>query len=351
MDSTLDDGNDHLEGNDINSDEEYGGDEYHEHANEVDDDEIDENELLYDGAPLTVKESLLSVFTFSLRHSITGTCLADLLQLVSLHIPRNNKFTKTVYKFMKYFEYLKTPLVKHYYCRRCLSALEYENAECECTNRELCYFIELKISDQLQSLLDKPGFIENLSHQYRGRHKQSRDAIEDIYDGALYKAHVEKNNSEANIFTLSFMWYSDGAPIFKSRKYSLWPLYFIINELPYAERIKKENVLVAEIWFGESDPVPDLFLKPIYDQLAGFQVGKVLTTNDLEMHTVKAFLLCGTCDSPARADFLNHVRFNGEYGCFRCLSKGYSIRGENFGNTWIHSFEGNLQLRSKEVHE
>lgn len=199
--------------------------------------------------------------------------------------------------------------------------------------------------------MEKPSFMESLSHQYRGRNKQSAGAIEDIYDGALYKSHAQNNNPLSDIFTLSFMWYSDGAPIFKSRKYSLWPLYFIINELPYAERMKEDNVVEAGIWFGELDPVSDLFLRPIYSQLSELQVGKEVPINDFEMRTVKAFLLCGTCDSPARADFLNHVRFNGEYGGPRCLLRGYSIRGDDLGNTWIHPFEGDLQLRSKELHE
>lgn len=252
---------------------------------------------------------------------------------------------------MKHFEDLKTPLVKRYYCSKCFSSLESENAECECIDREVCYFIELPIIDQLQSFMEKPGFIESLSHQYNGRNKQSPDGIEDIYDGALYKDHLRHNNPRSDIFTLLFMWYSDGAPIFKSRKYSLWPIYFIINELPYAERMKKDNVVVAGIWFGETDPVPDLFLRPIYHQLAELQVGQeVAVVNNLEMRTIKASLLCGTGDSPARADFLNHVRFNGKYGCTKCFSKGYSIRGEDFGNTWIHGEKSTLKFRKNYYH-
>ena len=30
---------------------------------------------------------------------------------------------------------------------------------------------------------------------------------------------------------LSLMWNADGVPLFKSSKYSLWPMYLLINEL------------------------------------------------------------------------------------------------------------------------
>ena len=44
---------------------------------------------------------------------------------------------------------------------------------------------------------------------------------------------------------ISFMWYTDGVPLFKSSKISIWPLFLSINELPYQDRIKQENMLFA----------------------------------------------------------------------------------------------------------
>ncbi|KAK0167750.1 hypothetical protein PV327_001614 [Microctonus hyperodae] len=66
---------------------------------------------------------------------------------------------------------------------------------------------------------------------------------------------------------------------------------------------------------------------------------------------VRATRLCGTCDALARADFLNHMRFNIYYGYPKCSSKGSNISEEdNFGNTHVYPFEQNLILRTKESH-
>lgn len=175
--------------------------------------------------------------------------------------------------------------------------------------------------------------------------------VEDIYDGLLYKECMKKRNPQSNKYIISLMWYTDGAPIFKSRKYSIWPVYMIINELPYAQRIKKENIIIAGLWFGPHDPMVNMFLQPIYNQLATLRRGvECDIPGKQEKQIVKAFLLCGTCDTPARADFFNHTRFNGHYGCLRCVSKGYNV-GDNGGpkNTHIYPYEGALVNRSHEA--
>lgn len=68
---------------------------------------------------------------------------------------------------------------------------------------------------------------------------------------------------------------------------------------------------------------------------------------------MKAYLLCGTCDAPARADFLNHIRFNGKFGCPRCYSIGYNISDENNSRNHCHiyPFEGDLLLRTHQQYD
>ena len=50
-------------------------------------------------------------------------------------------------------------------------------------------------------------------------------------------------------------------------KFSLWPLHFIINELPYKLRTLKENMIIAGLWFGESKPSMNIYLKLIIKEL------------------------------------------------------------------------------------
>jgi len=50
-----------------------------------------------------------------------------------------------------------------------------------------------------------------------------------------------------NTANISFTWYTDGVPVFKSSKISMWPLYLTINELPFRERKKRENTLLLSL--------------------------------------------------------------------------------------------------------
>ena len=72
------------------------------------------------------------------------------------------------------------------------------------------------------------------------RSKSNSDAIEDIQDGLLYRTHFgsdsffkgasdEKKKTEIHI---SFRINTDGVALFRSSKYSIWPVYLVVNELP-----------------------------------------------------------------------------------------------------------------------
>lgn len=54
----------------------------------------------------------------------------------------------------------------------------------------------------------------------------------------------------------------------------------------------------------------------------GLYTGLMLSLPDLGGITVKAVLVCCTCDLPARAQVMSMVQFNGYYGCPCCLQKG-----------------------------
>lgn len=68
------------------------------------------------------------------------------------------------------------------------------------------------------------------------------------------------------------MWYTDGCPIFKSSKVSLWPLFFAINELPYTKRFRKDNLVYAGLWLGQN-PAMATFLKPFHQSLQELMTG------------------------------------------------------------------------------
>ena len=72
------------------------------------------------------------------------------------------------------------------------------------------------------------------------RQKQKSDAIEDIFDGQLYKKHFREDGflrgtsaqEKLTQVHLSLPINTDGVAVFRSSKFSIWPVYFTVNELP-----------------------------------------------------------------------------------------------------------------------
>ena len=308
------------------------------------DDEIHNQNPIYEGHRMTVHCSMILILLYVISHSISGTQLADLLTLISLHCLHGHPGLKSIHNFRKYFANLKTPIKKHYFCSFCLFPLPEmstktcpnESCKKDLTKKEKQYFIEIPLEQQLQTLFQNDTFLEGLKHKKK-RLKTMKNNIEDIYDGNVYRAlsGPEGPLSEKFPYNISFTWNTDGVPVFKSSKFSLWPMYLMINELPYKQRVKKENMLLCGLWFGENKPFMASFTRPLLKSL------KVLEENGVNVNVkgqnvnCKGFLICGTADLPAKSLALNMVQFNGSYSCFKCTDKGETFKTQKGGSVHI----------------
>lgn len=91
----------------------------------------------------------------------------------------------------------------------------------------------------MRELYNRPGFYHRLQHRFRQLHANLNN-INDVNDGSLH-TNLRRNGYLSNQNNISFMWYTDGVPVFKSSHISIWPLYLTINELPFKERTKRHN--------------------------------------------------------------------------------------------------------------
>lgn len=140
--------------------------EFSEDNNSTDEEDANENiddEPLYDGARITLRQSSLSILSFALSHKLSKQCINDLLSLIELHCGENSRSHKSVYKFHKCFSMLGEEHTKrHYYCSMCETPLRSKDSRCiTCAGRqEAAYFIEVPIIPQLQGMFKKPGFMK-----------------------------------------------------------------------------------------------------------------------------------------------------------------------------------------------
>ena len=305
---------------------------------------------LYPGAAITVGLSALLIMTFALRHMLSGQALSDMLTLISAHCLSPNLCMKSIFQLKKHFHNLKAPMHFHRYCSHCFLQIENDLAVCPnsfCARDLTCsgntaFFIEIPIASQIQDFFARPGFLELLKHRFV-RVKKGKHHIEDIYDGELYKRYAGINGILSSEKNISLMWNTDGIPVFKSSKFALWPLYFVINELPYKERISKDNMIFAGLWFGSSKPIMLTFLQPFHSSLSILEnEGLLVETSEGQHFTAQAILLAGTSDLPAKCLVCNTVQFNAFYGCMKCKQAGKTEKtGKRGGHA--HAFPFNFE--------
>ena len=145
-------------------------------------------------------------------------------------------------------------------------------------------------------------------------HSLTGEALNDIL--CLINLHcLSPNLCPKSLFRLkrhfrdTFTYNTDGVPLFKSSKFSLWPLYFAINELPCQQCFQKENMILAGLWYGKSKPIMLNFLKPFHTALSKLETDGIEAKSPSgENLILKAILLLGTCNMPAKCMVCNSTQ-------------------------------------------
>ncbi|XP_034253671.1 uncharacterized protein LOC117652688 [Thrips palmi] len=298
---------------------------------------------LYEGARITVIDTVCAILTFARTEHISAIGLGRLLQLMNLLLPVENNLPKTTESLYSNFPKGDVEFFLHYYCNKCWGFLPSKDSvcsECEVTNKKVEYFITFSVVNQLQNLFKRKEFVKLLEYK-KNRVKINKDNYEDILDGGFYKQaqqFLEEND-------LTATWNSDGVSLYESSNFDIHPFYLVINELPPSERYKTENMLLAGIWGSKTKPHPNIFLQPIVKEMEKLKTGvKVVNANLGCEQTVRLLTLCGTCDTPARAIFLNMKGFMGYDSCPFCLTSGE--KSKRTGNVMVFPFEEDLEPRT-----
>lgn len=286
--------------------------------------------LLYPGACVTVGALMLLLAVFTTKYNLVGDAIQQLLNVIAFTLPNGHNLCTNLYQFKKFFTNLRNPLVYHYYCSYCLGPIE--DSSCKTCPFEFCakpfersnenYFLEIPLKNQIQNLFAHEDFYENLQHRFKRNTPSGH--YEDIYDGMLYKSNFDSHGLLSDPNNISFTFNTDGAPVFKSSKVSVWPIFLVINELPYKQRMKKENMILASLWFGSQKPCMGTFLKPLQKTMKELYQGIECQSPGKGSFKCKGILLCGTADLPARSLLCNHMQYNGAYSCWKCEQQGIS---------------------------
>ncbi|XP_068757460.1 uncharacterized protein [Montipora capricornis] len=179
------------------------------------------------------------------------------------------------------------------------------------------------------------------------RRKQKSGAIEDIFDGRLYKKHFGEDGflrgtsaqEKQTQVHLSLQINTDGVAVFRSSKFSIWPVYFTVNELPPNCRQQRKYRLFAGLWFGVSKPHFQTFMQPFATALNDLFFRGIPVKMKDEDRLLRCILLLGTFDAPAKCLFQEFCQFNAFHGCPYCLSPGKTVQTSSKGHTHAYPFD------------
>ena len=194
------------------------------------------------------------------------------------------------------------------------------------------FFVIMDPSTQIVDLLQtNSGYYNSVMNGTR-----TGNVIRDIYDGKLYRRFVKSLDSSVQKNYVSVTFNTDGAPIFESSSYSIWPIYIMLNELPIS--IRTNQLIVVGLWFGKNKPNVNIFLKPFVEDMNKLSDEGIKCKINGEEESIKVFCIVCCVDSVARAPMQGLMQFNGEYGCNWCLHPGQWVLKDNNPDSGSHKY-------------
>lgn len=184
------------------------------------------------------------------------------------------------------------------------------------------FFVIFNIENQIKDLLESNS--KNYEALCRSR-LQDKEIIEDFTDGLQYKNFMNELPEDRKNNFASLTMNSDGSPVFKSPKYSIWPIQAIINEL--AIDVRLNEVIVCGMWFNNMN----IFLDPFVDKIANMSHEVIACNIDNHLQNIFIYALCCCVDSGAHPCMQGIIQYDGYFGCSWCLHPGVYVETETGG--------------------
>ena len=141
----------------------------------------------------------------------------------------------------------------------------------------------MDVKRDIQSALENSAdYYDRIMNQ--GDHLLNKDLC-DIHNGNEYEEFVECLPADRKKSFATVTFNSDGSPVFKSSKFSIWPIQIILNEVPV--HVRHANSIIYALWFGHEKPNMTFFLNEFVKDINLFK-------------RIYVYALCCCVDSGAR---------------------------------------------------
>lgn len=215
----------------------------------------------------------------------------------------------------------------HIECSNCQNyiASASSNTSCDECNRNINtsssdYFVHLPIKQQL--ILSIERNFDEISF-YSSTVTQS-DQMCDIHNAQIFKSAQEYF---PNSILLPLIINTDGVKVFNSNQKSLWMIQAAQAYLPPNKRYLPQNILIIAAHFGSKKIKMPMFFFPLLKELRDIvDMGGIMIERNGKKFNFTPFILCCSCDLPAKADLQEMVGHSGRYGCSYCLHPGVTVK-------------------------
>ncbi|XP_044168176.1 uncharacterized protein LOC122952196 [Acropora millepora] len=309
----------------------------------------------------------MAVLAYVSRHCITNEAAKDLIDLVKVTCPESTTFKTLSYN--KVQEVCgKCEMQVYDICEKChrlfpvddegsyhcattaCMGLRYKGGASQQSKKEhKNSFVAVNIQNQLKDLLEREGTWLTIQERISGR---SQEIIRDIVDGKYYNKLCKEGQFLHNKSNISFIFNTDGAPLYSSSGVSLWPVFLAINELPSPERFSKQNMLMWGIWQGKGKPPFNVYFEPFASEMTHlYQQGlQIKLSNEEFPITVKAAVILGSTDLQGKAYLTCMAQHNGECGCLTCEEPGVVVK-QGKGHTRCYPYRNHTDVAPKRTSE
>ncbi|KAJ8670914.1 hypothetical protein QAD02_002173 [Eretmocerus hayati] len=208
----------------------------------------------------------------------------------------------------------------------------------------------MSVEYQLRSLLSNrtiwESLLESVSYIKKNRDIKPK-AITDIHDAEIYRNTRSPDDSKEDVIVLKASVNIDGGSMHGTTRFSLWPILFLINELPQKLRLK--TTILAAVLLTCCEPnfhLMNSFVGSFLQQIDGFMNQGMLFFDKLQRKSYRIFLkpIIFAVDTVARPILQARKQYNAHHGCSWCYAFG-----EKIGSMRFFKKHG-TPLRSQEVY-
>ena len=172
----------------------------------------------------------------------------------------------------------------------------------------------------------------------------------DIYDGKIWKQFADSDETLffSKPYHIGLMLNCDWFQPYHYSDYSVGVIYLVILNLPRSMRFKPENIIIAGIIPGPSEPKKNMlnsYLRPLVKELNFLWTDGCSVKHNSTWVKLRAALIATVCDIPATQKLGGFLGHNSHYGCWKCSK--YFPYNESIGKT---DYTG-VELGSPRTHD